>query len=86
MMCYLLQAVVDYLKKNIMAADALYFGPYLENQIMMVRIINPVMKRNVIYKGTKLGCISVLSDWHSVHMFDNTAEKTKHEIIYSRDS
>lgn len=68
-------------KKNIMAADALYFGPHLENQLLMVRIINPMMKHNVIYKGTKLGCMSVLSDCYSVNMFDNTAEKTKHEII-----
>ena len=68
-------------KRNVLAADALYGGSRIKNQIIMIRVINPMMKHNVLYKGTKLGRVEVIDDCRSVNMLDNVEEKDSEVVV-----
>ncbi len=67
-------------RKNILAADALYETSNLSNGYLMIRVINPILKRNIIYKGTKLGKLTDYRD-ERVFMFDNVCEKNNDDVV-----
>lgn len=70
-------------KRNVLAADALYDGSQLINNIVMIRLINPMIKRNILYKGTKLGKIGPVTKvgLDAVNMLDNNEEKGSERVV-----
>ena len=68
-------------KRNVLAADALYNGCQLVDNVVMVRVINPMVNRNVLYKGTKLGRIEAVSSVNYVNMLDNIQGKDDNQVI-----
>jgi hypothetical protein len=67
-------------RRNILAADALYNTSNLTDGLIMIRIINPMMMRNTIYKGTILGKIMTFNN-DSVFMFDNMCDKSYDDVL-----
>ncbi|MEL7309029.1 MAG: reverse transcriptase family protein, partial [Pseudomonadota bacterium] len=47
---------------------------------LMIRVINPILKRNTLYKGTKLGRL-VNFEEERVFMFDNVREKSNDDVV-----
>ena len=69
-------------KRNLLAADALYDGCQLGERVVMIRIINPMIKRNVLYKGTKLGRIGEIPvPKENVNVLDNVQKKDKRQVL-----
>ena len=67
-------------RRNILAADALYNTSKISKDFLMVRVINPILCRNIIYKGTKLGRLVEIKE-DAVMMFDNDNNKSSNEIV-----
>jgi len=68
-------------KRNVLAADALYSGSQLIDNIVMIRLINPMIERNVLYKGTKLGRIGAIVKVNNVSMLDNIQRKDSNQVV-----
>jgi transposase InsO family protein len=67
-------------RRNILAADALYNTSNISKDSIMVRVINPVMCKNIIYKGTKLGRLIEFKE-DVVMMFDNDKNKSNEDVV-----
>ena len=68
-------------KKNILAADAIYQGSNVEENVVMIRIINPMVKNNILYKGTKLGRMTEVTMNETVNMLDNKECMESDDVI-----
>ena len=68
-------------KRNILAADVLYAGLHLVNNVVMVRVINPMVCGNVLYKGTKMGRFQVVPKIQEINVLDNVQMKENNEVV-----
>ena len=67
-------------RRNILAADALYNMSNISKDSIMIRVINPVMRKNIIYKGTKIGRLKEFRN-DIVMMFDNDNSKNSDDVV-----